>query len=135
MDDRLSESYGIDRRSFLCASAAGAATLALGLWRLHPAPALAAPPATSLASLSYGDWRDVYRELWTWDRIVRSTHYVNCWYQAHCAWDVYVKDGVVWREEQAADYPQVDGAHTTSQPDTDHRTHRNMGSRNRQTST
>jgi DMSO reductase family type II enzyme molybdopterin subunit len=32
---------------------------------------------------------------------------VNCWYQSHCAWDVYVKDGVVWREEQAADYPRV----------------------------
>jgi DMSO reductase family type II enzyme molybdopterin subunit len=32
---------------------------------------------------------------------------VNCWYQAHCAWNVYVKDGMVWREEQVADYPQT----------------------------
>ena len=32
---------------------------------------------------------------------------MNCWYQAHCAWNVYVKDGMVWREEQAADYPQI----------------------------
>ena len=32
---------------------------------------------------------------------------MNCWYQAHCAWNVYVKDGMVWREEQAADYPQT----------------------------
>jgi nitrate reductase alpha subunit len=39
--------------------------------------------------------------------VVRSSHWVNCWYQAHCAWNVYVKDGMVWREEQAADYPQV----------------------------
>ncbi len=62
MDDRLSESYGIDRRSFLCASAAGAATLALGLWRLHPASAAATAPAVSAPVLSYDDWRDVYRE-------------------------------------------------------------------------
>jgi len=32
---------------------------------------------------------------------------VNCWYQAHCAWNVYVKDGLVWREEQVAEYPQT----------------------------
>ena len=38
---------------------------------------------------------------------MRSSHFVNCWYQAHCAWDVFVKDGLVWREEQAADYLAV----------------------------
>jgi DMSO reductase family type II enzyme molybdopterin subunit len=32
---------------------------------------------------------------------------VNCWYQSSCAWNVYVKDGVVWREEQVAAYPQT----------------------------
>ena len=44
---------------------------------------------------------------WSWDKVVRSSHFVNCWSQAHCAWDVFVKDGLVWREEQAADYPRV----------------------------
>ncbi|NIV74020.1 MAG: hypothetical protein GWN37_04080, partial [Gammaproteobacteria bacterium] len=39
--------------------------------------------------------------------MARSTHNVNCAYQKSCAWDVYVKDGIVWREEQAADYPQT----------------------------
>jgi DMSO reductase family type II enzyme molybdopterin subunit len=55
----------------------------------------------------YRGWEDVYRGKWTWDKVVRSSHFVNCWYQAHCAWDVFVKDGVVWREEQAGDYPAV----------------------------
>ncbi len=41
---------------------------------------------------------------------MRSTHHLNCWYQAHCSWDVYVKDGLVYREEQAAEYPQVNAA-------------------------
>ncbi|RMD81329.1 MAG: ethylbenzene dehydrogenase, partial [Candidatus Dadabacteria bacterium] len=62
------------------------------------APAVPAP---------YGDWRDVYRQKWTWDRIAKSSHFTNCWYQSHCAWNVYVKDGLVWREEQVAGYPQT----------------------------
>lgn len=95
----------IDRRAFLRASAVGAASVALGLWRLESAAA--APGAVSAAAKAYGDWRDVYRQKWTWDRVVRSSHFVNCWYQAHCAWDVYVKDGMVWREEQVAEYEQI----------------------------
>jgi DMSO reductase family type II enzyme molybdopterin subunit len=103
--EELSQRFRVDRRGFLRASAAGVAGLGLGLWRLVPEAAEAA--ARGVAPPAYGDWRDVYHERWTWDRIVRSTHFVNCWYQAHCAWDVYVKDGMVWREEQAADYPQT----------------------------
>ncbi|MCP4036403.1 MAG: molybdopterin-dependent oxidoreductase, partial [bacterium] len=55
----------------------------------------------------YDDWRDVYRERWRWDKVVRSTHFTNCWYQAACSWNVYVKDGIVWREEQVAEYEQT----------------------------
>ncbi len=103
---------GLDRRTFLIASAAGAASLTLSLNTLscseQPAPP---PPADEPAGIpappEYGDWRDVYRERWRWDKVVRSSHWVNCWYQAHCAWNVYVKDGMVWREEQVADYPQT----------------------------
>jgi DMSO reductase family type II enzyme molybdopterin subunit len=64
--------------------------------------AAAAPPVPP-----YRTWEDVYRGKWAWDKVVRSSHFVNCWYQAHCAWDVFVKDGLVWREEQAGDYPAV----------------------------
>jgi len=105
MDEGLSQAPRLSRRSFLRAVAVGMAGVGMGVGfgRLRPAAAAAAagiPP-------TYGDWRDVYRERWRWDKVVRSSHWVNCWYQAHCAWNVYVKDGMVWREEQAADYPQV----------------------------
>jgi DMSO reductase family type II enzyme molybdopterin subunit len=96
------ERLNLDRRAFLQASVAGLASLSLGLGRLRPAIA-----GTAVAPARYGDFRDVYAEGWKWDRVVRSSHWVNCWYQAHCAWNVYLKDGMVWREEQAADYPQV----------------------------
>lgn len=102
---------GIDRRTFLIGAAAGTAAVGLGLWRLRASrteePAPGATPATAGVPPRYDDWRDVYRERWAWDKVVRSSHWVNCWYQAHCAWNVYVKDGIVWREEQAADYPQI----------------------------
>ncbi len=56
---------------------------------------------------AYGDWRDVYCSAWTWDSIHKGTHHVNCWYQRGCNWNVYVKDGLVLREEQAATYEQT----------------------------
>jgi DMSO reductase family type II enzyme molybdopterin subunit len=99
---------GLHRREFLRTGLVGFAGVGLGLVRLRPAAAAAAvPQAAPAPPPAYGDWRDVYRERWRWDKIVRSTHFVNCWYQAHCAFDVYVKDGVVWREEQAGAYPQT----------------------------
>jgi len=42
---------------------------------------------------------------WDWDRVVKASHLVNCWYQQACNFNVYVKDGVALREEQAANYP------------------------------
>ena len=46
-----------------------------------------------------------YRDRWSHDKIVRSTHGVNC--TGSCAWDVYVKDGIITWEAQATDYPSV----------------------------
>jgi len=97
----------LSRRQFLTAT--GASVLALSLAKLEWAAAATTDGAAAGAAAlpSYRTWEDVYRQKWVWDKVVRSSHWVNCWYQAHCAWNVYVKDGVVWREEQAADYPQV----------------------------
>ncbi len=50
---------------------------------------------------------DHYRQKWRWDRVVRGTHLINCWYQRNCAFNVFVKDGVAVREEQTGDYPQT----------------------------
>ena len=100
----------LSRRQFLTGT--GASVLALSLSKLDWAVAATDGATTGAAAgvaglAAYRTWEDVYRQKWVWDKVVRSSHWVNCWYQAHCSWNVYVKDGVVWREEQAADYPQV----------------------------
>lgn len=61
--------------------------------------------ADPLKEYAYRGWEDLYREQFTWDRVVRSTHSANC--TGSCSWKVYVKDGVMLREEQAADYPRI----------------------------
>jgi len=61
--------------------------------------------ADPLASYPYRGWEDLYRKQATWDRVVRSTHSANC--TGSCSWKVYVKDGIMLREEQAADYPPI----------------------------
>ncbi len=57
-------------------------------------------------NVSYLGSDDIYRRKWTWDRVIKGTHGVNCGYQ-RCAWNIYVKDDVVWREEQLATYEQT----------------------------
>lgn len=47
-----------------------------------------------------------YRNRWSFDKMVRSTHGVNC--TGSCSWKVYVKDGVITWESQAVDYPATD---------------------------
>lgn len=44
-----------------------------------------------------------YRDRWSFDKVVRSTHGVNC--TGSCSWKVYVKDGVITWESQQTDYP------------------------------
>src|SRR5690625_4621391 len=46
-----------------------------------------------------------YRDRWSHDTVVRSTHGVNC--TCSCAWKVYVKDGIITWEGQQTDYPSV----------------------------
>lgn len=51
------------------------------------------------------DSDEFYRNRWSHDRVVRSTHGVNC--TGSCSWKVYVKDGVITWETQQTDYPTV----------------------------
>jgi nitrate reductase alpha subunit len=44
-----------------------------------------------------------YRDRWSHDKVVRSTHGVNC--TGSCSWKVYVKDGIITWESQQTDYP------------------------------
>ncbi|MGH9414633.1 MAG: nitrate reductase subunit alpha [Terriglobales bacterium] len=53
-------------------------------------------------------WEEFYRNRWQHDKVVRSTHGVNC--TGGCSWDVFVKNGMVTWETQALDYPKLDPA-------------------------
>lgn len=50
-------------------------------------------------------WENSYRARWQHDKIVRSTHGVNC--TGSCSWKIYVKNGLVTWETQQTDYPRT----------------------------
>ena len=91
---------GTNRREVLAAG--GAAMLALSL---RYTTALGEARGTQQP---YGRWEDLMRKKWTWDRVVRGTHGTNC--TGNCAFNVYVKNGIVWREEQQGEYGRSEDA-------------------------
>jgi nitrate reductase alpha subunit len=50
-------------------------------------------------------WENAYRQRWQHDKIVRSTHGVNC--TGSCSWKIYVKNGLITWETQQTDYPRT----------------------------
>lgn len=96
--------WKLKRRDFLKGlSVTGAGVMLSGnVWGLNRLE----PVGETLASeYPYRDWEDLYRNEWTWDSVGHAAHCINC--MGNCAWNVYVKDGIVVREEQIAKYPQV----------------------------
>ncbi|WP_433386081.1 nitrate reductase subunit alpha [Micromonospora sp. KLBMP9576] len=57
----------------------------------------------TLHQVDGNSWESFYRDRWRYDRVVRSTHGVNC--TGSCSWNVFVKDGLITWEHQATDYP------------------------------
>ena len=51
-------------------------------------------------------WEEFYRNRFQHDRIVRSTHGVNC--TGGCSWQIHVKEGIVVWETQQLDYPLLE---------------------------
>ncbi|MBW2690263.1 MAG: nitrate reductase subunit alpha, partial [Deltaproteobacteria bacterium] len=51
-------------------------------------------------------WEEFYRNRSQCDKVVRSTHGVNC--TGSCSWNVHVKDGIVGWELQATDSPPLE---------------------------
>ncbi|AQL43988.1 nitrate reductase [Halorientalis sp. IM1011] len=102
-------SDGVDaaRRDFLkglgAATAVGVTGFGLGQQSAMNSLEIVDDP---IGDYPYRDWEDLYREEWDWDSTARSTHSVNC--TGSCSWEVYVRNGQVWRESQAADYPRFD---------------------------
>jgi DMSO reductase family type II enzyme molybdopterin subunit len=50
-------------------------------------------------NVEYASTESLYREKWSWDRVVKGTcNQADC--IAACSLNLFVKDGIVWREEQ-----------------------------------
>jgi anaerobic selenocysteine-containing dehydrogenase len=97
---RSYEEIDISRRRFLRGS--GASALALSLTQLGGAisTGFIREVIAGEADLSYQGTEDLYREIWKWDKITWGSH-TNACVPGGCSFHVYVKDGMVWREEQA----------------------------------
>lgn len=54
------------------------------------------------------EWEEFYRNRWQYDKVVRSTHGVNC--TGGCGWNIHVKEGIVVWELQALDYPLLENS-------------------------
>ena len=80
--------------------ATGATLFALGSWLRR---GKASADARQLFLEGGRDGDSFYRDRWSYDKIVRSTHGVNC--TGSCSWKIYVKDGVITWETQQTDYP------------------------------
>ncbi len=83
------------RRGFIAGAAAGGLALKYG-----------ATADAQNAQPDYGQWEDLMRSKWTWDSVAHGSHGTNC--QGGCAFNVYVKNGIVWREEQQGQYGKSD---------------------------
>ncbi|MGE0621238.1 MAG: molybdopterin-dependent oxidoreductase [Pseudomonadales bacterium] len=93
------DSAGLTRRRFLESSGIAAGAGLVPLFHLEYGSAESAGDTPQ----PLHDWQDLYRQRWSWDSVFKGTHgWVNC--RSACNWDLYVKDGVVVREEQAANY-------------------------------
>lgn len=98
----------VSRRAFLTGAGIGAVGLGLGLHYLRPKEGITYPEIIKQAinKVTYGNFSDVYREKWTWDKVVKGSHNrANCF--SACSWNLFVKEGIVWREEQNAIYEQT----------------------------
>jgi nitrate reductase alpha subunit len=61
---------------------------------------------TDIVNPKTRQWEEFYRNRWQHDKIIRSTHGVNC--TGGCSWAIYVKDGVITWEMQQVDYPKLE---------------------------
>ncbi len=67
-----------------------------------------------LVSPETRQWEEFYRHRWQHDKVVRSTHGVNC--TGGCSWNIYVKNGLVTWEMQALDYPLLENSLPAYEP-------------------
>ncbi|MCL2783313.1 MAG: molybdopterin-dependent oxidoreductase, partial [Propionibacteriaceae bacterium] len=61
------------------------------------------PDGRTTAHNESADWERFYRDRYAHDKVVKTTHGVNC--TGSCSWNVFVKDGLITWEHQNTDYP------------------------------
>ena len=83
----------------------GDVTEALLRTRRFLQPAAVSDDLRTLHQIGGRDADTFYRDRWSHDKVVRSTHGVNC--TGSCSWKVYVKDGIITWEAQQTDYPSA----------------------------
>ena len=83
----------------------GDVTEALLRTRRFLQPAAVSADLRTLHQIGGRDADTFYRDRWSHDKVVRSTHGVNC--TGSCSWKVYVKDGIITWEAQQTDYPSA----------------------------
>ncbi len=93
----------LSRREFIGASASGFVGAALFpnifLQAAEQGGTASEPPA-------FASVEEIYRKQWRWDRIVKASHgRSNC--MSACSWDIYIRDGLIWREEQNRVYSSM----------------------------
>ncbi len=63
------------------------------------------PDLRTLTKVGGREADSFYRDRWSYDKVIRSTHGVNC--TGSWSWKVYVKDGIITWEAQQTDYPSA----------------------------
>ena len=94
----------LDRRDFLKTSSITGLGV-LGANRSWSLTSLEPVHDTLNKDYPYRGWEDVYRREYEHDVVGFSAHCVNC--HGNCAFKVLARDGIVTREEQLAQYPQI----------------------------
>lgn len=104
MSEKTNTENPVTRRTFVQAGAVVAAATTIAARTLSAEPLL---QATGAAPADHSKTEEAFRKQWSWDKKGRMTHMVNC--TGACPHWVYVKDGVVMREEQSRDLPGYSG--------------------------
>jgi DMSO reductase family type II enzyme molybdopterin subunit len=97
----VGERLELSRRRFLKTSGGSALTLSLAHIGGVVSPGFVGKALAADGSISYHGTEDLYRDIWQWDKIAWGCH-TNACLPNSCSFHVYVKNGMVWREEQAA---------------------------------
>lgn len=90
------------RRDFLKRSGTVLLSLSLSSLASGLAPGFVTETLAGTRVPAYAKWEDLYRKQWKWDKVTWGSHLNICWPVGCCKFYIYVRNGIVWREEQAA---------------------------------